>query len=161
MTLAVSLVLALGAALVLDRFNFPAGALIGAMVVIAGLKLSGTSVTEIPSWVRFAALLVIGWDLGTKFSKELLAGLSNNLVPLVLVVAAFLVMGWGLAWVLWRWGLMDPATAVLATSPGGLVQMGALTADIEANTALVVGFHLLRIVTVLLSAPLVSRLAST
>jgi uncharacterized membrane protein AbrB (regulator of aidB expression) len=36
--------------------------------------------------------------------------------------------------------------------------MGALTADMEANVALVVGFHLLRIVSVLLSVPLISRL---
>jgi membrane AbrB-like protein len=160
MNLVVSVVLAVGAAYLLDWLNFPAGALIGAMVAIAGLKLSGVNVTEVPGALRFAALLVIGWDLGTKFNKQLLAAVTNNLVPLVLVVAAFLVMGWILAWTLWRLGLMDPVTAVLATSPGGLVQMGALTSEMEANTALVVGFHLLRIVTVLLSVPLISRLAA-
>ncbi|MDQ3659701.1 MAG: AbrB family transcriptional regulator [Actinomycetota bacterium] len=56
---------------------------------------------------------------------------------------------------------MDPVTAVLATSPGGLLQMGALTSEVEANAGLVVGFHLLRIVSVLLSAPIISRLAGT
>jgi membrane AbrB-like protein len=160
MNLAVSVVLALGAAYLLDWLGFPAGALIGAMVVIAGLKLYGVDVMEIPGAVRFLALLVIGWDLGTKFSKDLLSAVTNNLLPLVLVVAAFVVMGWVLAWTLWRLGLMDPVTAVLATSPGGLVQMGALTSEMEANAALVVGFHLLRIVTVLLSVPLISRLAA-
>ena len=160
MNLAVSVVLALGAAYLLDWLGFPAGALIGAMAVIAGLKLYGVEVTEIPGAVRFLALLVIGWDLGTKFNKDLLSAVTNNLLPLVLVVAAFVVMGWVLAWTLWRLGLMDPVTAVLATSPGGLVQMGALTSEMEANAALVVGFHLLRIVTVLLSVPLISRLAA-
>jgi membrane AbrB-like protein len=160
MNLAVSVVLALGAGYLLDWLGFPAGALIGAMAVIAGLKLSGVDVMEIPGSVRFLALLVIGWDLGTKFSKDLLSAVTNNLLPLVLVVAAFLVMGWVLAWILWKLGLMDPVTAVLATSPGGLVQMGALTSEMDANAALVVGFHLLRIVTVLLSVPLISRLAA-
>jgi membrane AbrB-like protein len=159
--LAGSIVLAVCAAVLLDWLNFPAGALIGAMVAIAGLKLSGVGVPEMPGTVRFVALVVIGWDLGTKFNRELLGAVTTNLVPLVLVVVAFLVMGWVLAWTLWRFGLMDPATAVLATSPGGLVQMGALTSEIEANAALVVGFHLLRIVSVLLSAPVVSRLAAT
>jgi membrane AbrB-like protein len=153
--------LAVSAAFLLDWFNFPAGALIGAMVAIAGFKLSGAGVPEIPGPLRFAALVVIGWDLGTRFNKQLLEAVANNLFPLVLVVAAFLVMGWVLAFALWKLGLMDPATAVLATSPGGLVQMGALTSEIESNAALVVGFHLLRIVSVLLSAPLVSRLAAT
>jgi membrane AbrB-like protein len=160
MNLAVSVVLALGAAYLLDWLGFPAGALIGAMAAIAGLKLNGVDVTEIPGAVRFLALGVIGWDLGTKFNKDLLSAVTNNLLPLVLVVAAFLVMGWVLAWILWKLGLMDPVTAVLATSPGGLVQMGALTSEMEANAPLVVGFHLLRIVTVLLSVPLISRLAA-
>jgi uncharacterized protein len=160
MNLAVSVVLALGAGYLLDWLGFPAGALIGAMAVIAGLKLSGVDVMEIPGPVRFLALLVIGWDLGTKFNKDLLSAVTNNLLPLVLVVAAFLVMGWVLAWTLWKLGLMDPVTAVLATSPGGLVQMGALTSEMDANAALVVGFHLLRIVAVLLSVPLISRLAA-
>jgi uncharacterized protein len=156
-----SIALAVGAAFLLDWFNFPAGALIGAMVAIAGMKLSGAAVPDMPGILRFAALAIIGWDLGARFNKELLGAVTNNIVPLALVVVAFLVMGWLLAWTLWRLGLMDPATAVLATSPGGLVQMGALTAEMEANAALVVGFHLLRIVSVLLSAPLVSRFAAT
>jgi uncharacterized membrane protein AbrB (regulator of aidB expression) len=41
------------------------------------------------------------------------------------------------------------------------VQMGALTSELEANAALVVGFHLLRITTVLLSVPLISRWIET
>jgi membrane AbrB-like protein len=160
MTIVVSVVLALGAALLLDWINFPAGALIGAMAVIAGLKLSGTDVVEMPGALRFAALMIIGWDLGTKYNKELLGAMTNNILPLVVVVAAFLVMGWVLAWVLWKLNLMDPVTAILATSPGGLVQMSALTSEMDANTPLVVGFHLLRIVTVLLSVPVIGRLAA-
>lgn len=160
MILVMSILLALSAAFLLHWMNFPAGALIGAMIVIAGLKLSGVNVQDMPGALRFAALVIIGWDLGSRFNRQLVEAVSGNVVPLVLVVAAFVLMGWFLAWMLWKLNLMDPATAVLATSPGGLVQMGALTTEMEANSALVVGFHLLRIVTVLLSVPLVSRLAS-
>ena len=160
MTLLTSLVAAVSAALLLDRLNFPAGALIGAMVAIAALKLLGNETPSMPGAIRIVALIIIGWDLGSRFDKQLLATLSNNIAPLVLVIACFLVTGWALAWMLWKFGVMDPVTAVLATSPGGLVQMGALTSETQANAALVVGFHLLRIVAVLLSAPLISRLAS-
>jgi membrane AbrB-like protein len=160
MVLMTSLVAAVGAALLLDRLNFPAGALIGAMVAIAALKLFGNETPSMPGAIRFAALIIIGWDLGSRFDKQLVATLTNNVAPLLLVIACFLITGWVLAWMLWRFGVMDPVTAVLATSPGGLVQMGALTSETEANAALVVGFHLLRIVSVLLSAPLISRLAS-
>ncbi|MGH2773970.1 MAG: AbrB family transcriptional regulator [Actinomycetota bacterium] len=161
MVLVTSLVAAVSAALLLDRLNFPAGALIGAMVAIAALKLLGNETPSMPGAIRVVALIIIGWDLGSRFNKQLLATLNNNIAPLVLVIACFLITGWALAWMLWRFGVMDPVTAVLATSPGGLVQMGALTSETQANAALVVGFHLLRIVAVLLSAPLISRLAST
>jgi membrane AbrB-like protein len=161
MILAIAIAAAVSVSYVLDTLRFPAGGLIGAMVVIAGFKLSGTAVPGVPGIVRFVALVVIGWDLGSKFNKQLIGIVADNVVPLVSVVLAFLVMGWVLAWILWRAGLMDPVTAVLATSPGGLVQMGALTSAMEANAALVVGFHLLRITSVLLTAPLVSRFAGT
>jgi membrane AbrB-like protein len=161
MILVTSLVAAVSAALLLDRLNFPAGALIGAMVAIAALRLLGNETPSMPGAVRIVALIVIGWDLGSRFNKQLLATLNNNVAPLVLVIACFLITGWVLAWMLWKFGVMDPVTAVLATSPGGLVQMGALTSETQANAALVVGFHLLRIVAVLLSAPLISRLASS
>lgn len=161
MNVAISIVVALGAGLALHWLNFPAGALIGAMAGIAALKLFDGPVHGMPGVLRFAALIVIGWDLGARFNKQLIATIGNSIIPLVLVVTAFVVMGWFLAWMLWRLGVMDPATAVLATSPGGLVQMGALTTEMAANAPLVVGFHLLRIVTVLLSVPLVSRLAAS
>ena len=155
-----SIVAAVGAGLLLDRLNFPAGALIGAMVAIAAIKLLGNEAPNMPAALRVGALIIIGWDLGSRFNKQLVATLTNNVAPLVLVIACFLITGWVLAWMLWKFGVMDPVTAVLATSPGGLVQMGALTSETQANAALVVGFHLLRIVAVLLSAPLISRLAS-
>jgi membrane AbrB-like protein len=161
MVLITSLVAAVSAALLLDRLNFPAGALIGAMVAIAALKLLGNETPGMPGAIRVVALIIIGWDLGSRFNKQLLATLTDNVAPLVLVIACFLIMGWVLAWMLWKFGVMDPVTAVLATSPGGLVQMGALSSETQANVALVVGFHLLRIVSVLLSAPLISRLASS
>lgn len=157
MTLFIAIALAISASYLLDWLSFPAGALIGAMATIAALKLSGVTLPGVPGSLRFAALVVIGWDLGSMFNKQLLTVFTGNLLPLVSVVAAFLVVGWVLAWMLWKAGVMDPVTALLATSPGGLVQMGALTSEMEANAALVVGFHLLRIVSVLLSVPLIVR----
>jgi uncharacterized protein len=156
----VAIAVAIAASFLLDWVNFPAGALIGAMVAVAAFKLSGAALPNVPAILRFAALVVIGWDLGSKFNKQLLSTVGDYILPLVGVVAAFLVLSWLLAWILWKTGIMDPVTAVLATSPGGLVQMGALTSDLEANTALVIGFHLLRIGTVLLTVPLISQFAS-
>jgi uncharacterized protein len=160
MILVVAIAAAVAASVLLDWVNFPAGALIGAMVAVAAFKLSGAALPGVPTVLRFAALVVIGWDLGSKFNKELLSTVSGYILPLVGVVAVFLIVSWLLAWILWKVGVMDPVTAVLSTSPGGLVQMGALTSELEANTALVIGFHLLRIVSVLLTVPIVSQFAS-
>jgi uncharacterized protein len=159
MTLVISIAAALALGTVLELLHVPAGVLIGAMIAIAALRLSGTDAPDMPALLRLGALLIIGWDLGSRFDREVIASAGSKVVPLVLVVGAFVLMGWALAWVLWRTGAMDPVTAVLATSPGGMVQMGALTSEMEANAPLVVGFHLLRIVTVLFTVPIVSRFA--
>ncbi|MGH2734621.1 MAG: AbrB family transcriptional regulator, partial [Actinomycetota bacterium] len=73
MTLVMAITLVVGASYLLNWLNFPAGALIGAMVAIGGLKLSGVTLPGVPGGLRFVALMVIGWDLGSKFNKELLA----------------------------------------------------------------------------------------
>ena len=85
-----SIVAAVGAGLLLDRLNFPAGALIGAMVAIAAIKLLGNEAPNMPAALRVGALIIIGWDLGSRFNKQLVATLTNNVAPLVLVIACFL-----------------------------------------------------------------------
>ena len=75
----------------------------------------------------------------------------------VALVALTAVLAWGLS----TFSSLDPMTALLSSAPGGLVHIGAISADAGANTGVVVMVHLARLVSVLVMLPFVTRLMSS
>jgi membrane AbrB-like protein len=152
-----TLIPALVGALLLDRLGVPAGALIGAMIGAAAVNFFGFEAAATPLWLRFAALAVIGWEIGRSITPDRLDAIRGALLPMVAVVIGLLVSGAAIAFVLTRFGI-DAPTAFLAASPGGVSQMGAISADVGADAALVVTVHLMRVITVVMTAPFIVRL---
>ncbi len=152
-----TIVAALAGGYLLERLKIPAGALIGAMAAVAALNLSGLDTAEIPGWTRFLAFAGIGWALGQQVNRESLEVFRASLIPIAIVVAGLLLAG-GLIMLVLRAAGLDPATALLAASPGGISQMGAISAAVGANAAVVITAHLVRIITVVVTAPLMVKL---
>ena len=67
----------------------------------------------------------------------------------MVTVALFLVFGLVLAWCLWRFTDLDLNTALLSTAPGGIAQMGVLSAEAKANVPVVLAIHVLRMTSVI------------
>jgi membrane AbrB-like protein len=152
-----TIVAALAGGYLLERLHVPAGALIGAMIAVAALNLSGLDTYAVPEWARFLAFAGIGWALGQQFTRGSLATLRESFVPILAVVAGLLLAG-GLIMLFLRATGLDPATAFLAAAPGGISQMAALSAAIGANASVVMTAHLVRIITVVITAPIVVKL---
>ena len=150
----------LGAAL-LERLGVPAGSLLGAVVGVALLNVVGDlgPATELPESGRFLAYAALGWLVGQGVTRGTLATLRVALLPMVAIIGVLLLVGLALGWVLARAGVMDPATAYLATSPGALSQMTAVAQSVGADAALVTSVHTARVVVLLVAAPLIGRLA--
>jgi uncharacterized protein len=160
MELTRTLLAALIGGFVFDRLKVPAGALIGAMVGVAAVNLSGSSTAGTGSVLRFVAFAIIGWELGSQVTRETLSAVRDAAGPIMIVVVGLLAAAAGLGWVLYRAGL-DPLTSFLASSPGALSQMAALSADFGANAVVVTVVHLIRVLIVILTAPIIARLLST
>ena len=62
------------------------------------------------------------------------------------------------AWFICRSAGLDAGSAILATSPGGLQAVVGMASDLGTNAPAVLAFHLVRLYTVLLLAPLLSWL---
>jgi membrane AbrB-like protein len=157
-----SLLLTLGAAIAggsaLHLLRVPAGAMIGAMIGVALVNImSSTPVTPLPGPGRLIAYGAIGWMLGQDIGRGALATLSRVAWPVALVVVLIVVAGGLLGLVLHTVAGLDPATAYLATSPGGISQMAILASDSGANASLVAAVHLARVVTVVLLTPLIAQ----
>jgi membrane AbrB-like protein len=115
--------------------------------------------SEPPATIKFVILTSVGLLLGAEVTRDSVLTLRAHTLPIVVVVAALLATGVAVAFVLRQLGV-DPATAVLASSPGGLTQMSALSSDTGASLPLVVTAHLARVIGVLLATPLILKLTS-
>jgi hypothetical protein len=144
---------------VFQRINIPAGALIGAMVGVAAVGLSGTATVGPGPYLRFVAFAIIGWELGSQIDRSTLESVRSAAVPILVVVGGLLAAAGVLALILHAAGL-DPITSFLAASPGGLSQMAAMAAEFKANAVVVTIVHLVRLVAVILMTPLVVKLLS-
>lgn len=152
-----TLLAALAGGVLFDRLNVPAGPLIGAMVGAAAVNLLGSQASGPPALLRFAAFLVIGWELGAQIDRSAVEQMRGAIVPILVVVGGLLATGALLAMILHAAGL-DPITAFLSAAPGGLSQIGALAVEFRANAVVVSIVHLIRVIAVIVIAPLVIRL---
>src|SRR4051812_49272188 len=128
LSFATTLVAAVTGAGLATVLKLPAAPLLGAMVGVAVVKLTSQLTFEIPSAGRWVVYCVVGWLLGQTITRESLATLKSHAVLILVCVGLFLVFGLALAWVLWRFNGLDVHTALLATAPGGIAQIGVLSA---------------------------------
>jgi membrane AbrB-like protein len=83
-------------------------------------------------------------------------------IAIPVIISCVVLVGTGviLAVVFTRLGLLDIGTAYLGTSPGAMSALIVLALESEAQPMLVVCFHFIRVVFVILTAPLIFRLVS-
>jgi membrane AbrB-like protein len=148
-SLATTLVAALAGAALATLLKLPAAPLLGAMVGVAVVKLTSDLTFEIPNAGRWIVYCAVGWLLGQTVTKDALVVLRHHALAVILCVVLFLLFGLALAWGLWRFTDLDVHTALLATAPGGIAQMGALSAEAKVNAPLVLSVHVLRITSVI------------
>lgn len=147
--------------LVARRFQVTAGTLLCPLVIAAAIAASGVVGTPVvPSLLQSLAFLLIGWQVGLRFTAATIRE-AQRLVPTVLgAIAALIVACAGLALLLVPLADVTFADAYLATSPGGLYAVLAASVAIDANTTFVVSVQVLRIFVMILLAPPLVRIVS-
>lgn len=130
------------------------GAMLGAAVYTL---LRGNDVIEVPPLAQDAALVVLGAVIGAGVTRSVLADLRGLLLPAVIASVAIILAGIAIALAL-RWFGAAPADDVLATSPGALSAVIAVAVDRGVAPAEVALFHLVRLLMVLATLPLVALL---
>lgn len=144
-----TLAAALGGAALASLVRLPAAPLLGAMIGVAVLKIATEITFEIPSAAAWVVYCAVGWLLGQTITGEALATLRTAAVPVLVAVGLFLLFGLLLAFGLWRFAGLDAQTALIASAPGGVAQMGVLSAEAKANIPIVLAIHLLRVTSVI------------
>lgn len=137
-----------------QRLSVPGGPIFGAMVGAAAVTLLRDVETTVPGPLKTAALIVIGMVIGAQITRSAMSSVAAVLLPAVL--SALLIIAAGLAiTLLLRMLGQAPPQDVLATSPGALSVVAGVAVERGAGAVEVAVFHLVRVVLVILSLPLV------
>ena len=157
--LAATIALAVAGALLGPRLRLPAGALVLPLLVAAVLGGFGVGVGPWPSPVLDAAYALVGLRVGGRFDRESLR-LAGRVAPAVLgFVLVLMAACAGLGALISAVSDIDPLTAYLATAPGGMDSVAIVALDTGANTSIVLGVQLARVlVVILVGPPLIKRL---
>lgn len=143
---------------VAERVGLFGASILGPMILTAALSLAGIIQTRPPAEIIQAAQFFIGIAVGVKYvgitGRELRIDVTAGLLySLVLAVISLIFLE-----VVYLLGLAPALDAFLAFLPGGQAEMVVIAIIAGADLAYVVSHHILRIVLVILLAPLAARL---
>lgn len=132
------------AALFFRRVDMPNACVLGPLAVAIVLTAFEIHLSAVPRPLVFLAQLFIGISLGTRFHPEFLLGARRYVAAVIgLTVAAILVAA-GFGVLLAKISGMNGATAILATSPGGVAEMSLTAESLKLGVPIVTAFQAAR-----------------
>ena len=132
--------------------------ILGPMILAAIMALTGILQHRPPAEAIWAAQFFIGMTVGTKYAGVTGAEVRRDVTAalgfcvILLLLSALFVEGIHL------FALAPPMETLLAFAPGGQAEMTVLALIAGADMAFVIAHHVLRIVTVIVGAPIAARL---
>jgi len=143
-----------------ERLGLFGASILGPMIVAMALSLGGVLHTRPPAEAILAAQFIIGTSIGVHYMGVTVREVSSVILSggafmiILAVLAAFFAQV--VTWI----GAAPPLEAFLAFAPGGQAEMTVLSIVTGAELGFVIAHHLLRIVLVILGAPIVARFMS-
>jgi uncharacterized protein len=138
-------------ALALKRARWPNAWVIGPLAVTIALTAGGWNLSAMPEWIVHLGQLFIGISLGTRFTPEFLHTAPRYLASVAIVSGLAIgiagMFGTGLAMI----SGIHPATAVLATAPGGIAEMSLTAKTLQLGVPIVTAFHVTRMASLVLT----------
>ncbi|MFH9967662.1 AbrB family transcriptional regulator [Streptomyces mirabilis] len=136
--------------------RMPAPALLGPVLLAAIATVAGIGVYP-PEIFREIAFNVIGLEVGLRLNREALRAMGRMLPKVLLFVLAVTGICAALGYLVTLVTNISPSDAYLATTPGGINAVLAISATVHANVALVFTVQTLRLFAMVLLAPAVLK----
>ncbi|MCC8189216.1 MAG: AbrB family transcriptional regulator [Planctomycetes bacterium] len=150
---AVTFALALSGAAVSRFIRFSSAPMLVPLFLGSILNVLGLVELDLPGWVLAGAYVMIGWSIGLRFSAEILYHALSALPRILATLLGMIGICGVLSAVFGRLLGMDPITAYLATSPGGIDAIAILSMSIGGNMSFVMAAQTLRLIVVILAGP--------
>jgi len=137
----------------LEFLGVPAGMLIGSVLGAALVNQPWTPrirPARLPVAARQIGLVAVGLASGVLLTLESILSTATIAVPVVLAYLALTALNLVFITVLMSRYQVDPVTAVLAVTPGGLAEVSAIAIDKGAEVGIVLSVHAVRLFSLVL-----------
>jgi uncharacterized protein len=138
--------------------RLPSPFFLGALFLGIALEFPGWVTFQLPQWLLAISYAMIGWTIGLRFTRETVMAVLRILPHITLSILLLVGFCGGLAAILVAVTDIDPLTAYLATSPGGMDSVAIIAAASQnVNLSFVMSVQVLRFMIVLLFGPALAR----
>lgn len=142
------------------RVGLFGASILGPMILAAVLALTGLLQHRPPAEAIWAAQFFIGMTVGTKYSGVTGAEVRRDVAAALGFCVILLILSAVFVEIIHLFALAPPMEALLAFAPGGQAEMTVLALIAGADMAFVIAHHVLRIITVIVGAPIAARMFS-
>lgn len=153
-----TLVVAVVGPLIARFLRIPAGAMMVPLVICVVLAHVGLMTVELPPWALAVSFAFIGWNIGLRFTRPLLIYVARMLPRAIACAAVLIALCGAVAWLMVVTIGVDPLTAYLATSPGGVDSIAIIAASTSCDVSFVMAMQTVRLLAVLFLAPVLTKL---
>ncbi len=152
-----TLILALAGGISLHYIGIPAGAMVGATLLVAFFSLKGFPVITLPPLVFELMLIGVGIMVSANITPNTVEVLISGkiLPPLLLSTLIIFLSSFLVSYIISRVTDWDYPTSFLAAAPGGFTVMTALAVTYEKNPFRVSMLHLSRLISLKTVIPLI------
>lgn len=141
--------------------RFPSPNFLGALILGAVIHLGFGLPLQLPEWLLALSYMSIGWAIGLNFTSGILRYAARALPLIIGSILTLMAFCSGLAWLLSHELGIDPLTAYLATSPGGLDSIAIIAAaSRDVDISFVMALQSARLALVLVFGPVFARTVS-
>jgi hypothetical protein len=152
-TVALAVVLAFAG----QRLRLPGGTFLLPIFTGMALVQTGWLPLYLPPWLLALTYAAIGWAIGLRFTRATIRDARRAFLRVFASILVLIAVCGGAAWALVRFAGIDPLTAYLATSPGGMDSIAIIAASTPVDVAFVMVMHMSRFLLVLLLGPMLAR----
>ena len=142
-----TLAIAVVGSVVARKIRMPAGGMLGAMITVAAFNLL-THKAVFPEELRIFVQMCSGAMIGSRITKKDVVELKLIIVPTLILIVFMVIMNIVLGVSMHKVGNLNIATAMFASSPGGMSDMALLAEDMGANSSYVTLLQLIRLLTI-------------
>jgi membrane AbrB-like protein len=138
------------------KLRLPVGGMVGSMIAVIIFNVTTEKAVFYPD-LRIALQIFGGAMIGSRIGREDLISMKKIIFPTILLIICMVILNLSFGTMMYVFSDLDAATALFASTPGGVSDMAIISSDLGANPAYVAILQLCRLLTIFVFMPPIFR----